>query len=205
MTISNWKSDNYFSMLEFSPDSTGVYYIGARGYQSRYSDNSGTYELTVFDEQDNNPETPLKVSVGARFQGTLDDKFDEDWIRVDLVEGKTYDITLDGIGPDADTDTVLRIYSPEGEQAGFHDDVDYGAGKVNSRLSFSPEVTGAYYISVGAYRGNPTQDNSGRYQVTVYEADASLVLTGTERNDFNFNVRLKGSPGDDELDGKGGR
>ena len=199
------ESDNYYSMLEFSPDSTGVYYIGAGGYQRPYRDNSGTYELTVFDEQDNNAETPLAVSVGERFQGTLDDKFDEDWIRVDLVEGITYDITLDGIGPDADTDTVLRIYDQEGEQVGFHDDVDYAAGKVNSKLSFTAGTTSAYYISAGAYRGNPTQDNSGRYQVGVYEADTSLVLTGTRRSEFSFTARLRGSPGDDELDGRGGR
>ena len=199
-----WEALNVFSMLEFSPDSTGVYYISASGYPSQYRDNSGTYEITVFDEEDNNPETPLAVSVGERFQGTLDDKFDEDWIRVNLVEGKTYDVTLDGIGPDADTDTVLRIYNQEGEQVGFHDDVDYAAGKVNSKLTFSPEATAAYYISAGAYRGNPTQDNSGRYQVAVYEAETSLMLAGTGGDDYYFNTRLKGSPGDDELDGKGG-
>ncbi len=198
------ESDNYYSMLEFSPDSTGVYYIGAGSYQSRYGDYSGAYEITVFDEQDNNPETPLTVSVGERFQGTLDDKFDEDWIKVDLVEGTTYDITLDGIGADVDTDTVLKIYNSEGEQVGFHDDVDYAAGKVNSSLLFSPETTAAYYISVGAYRGNPTQDNSGRYQVAVYETDTSLTLTGTMRSDYLVLDRLKGSPGDDELDGRGG-
>ena len=198
------ESDNYYSMLEFSPDSTGLYYIGAGSYQGQYTDYSGVYEITVFDERDNNPETPLAVSVGGRFQGTLDDKFDEDWIRVDLVEGKTYDITLDGIGADADTDTVLRIYNQEGEQVGFHDDVDYAAGKVNSSLSFSPEATGAYYLSAGAYRGNPTQDNSGRYQVAVYETGTSLTLTGTRRSDYLVLDRLTGSPGDDELDGKGG-
>ena len=195
---------NVFSMLEFSPDSSGLYYISASSYQSRYRDNSGTYEVTVFDEEDDNIETPLAVSVGERFQGTLDDKFDEDWIKVDLVEGKTYDITLDGIGPDADTDTVLRIYNQEGEQVGLHDDVDYAAGRVNSKLSFSPEATAAYYISAGAYRGNPTQDNSGRYQVAVYEADTSLTLAGTRRSDYYFHNRLKGSPGDDELDGNRG-
>ena len=194
---------NVFSMLEFSPDSSGVYYISASGYQSRYRDNSGTYEVTVFDEEDDNTETPLVVSVGERFQGTLDDKFDEDWIKVALVEGKTYDITLDGIGADVDTDTVLRIYNSEGEQVAFHDDVDYGAGKVNSRLSFTPEATNAYYISVGAYKGNPTQDNSGRYQVGVYEANASLILTGTSNEEYFNHNRLIGSPGDDELDGKG--
>lgn len=192
---------NLFSMVEFSPGSAGVYYISARGYQGNIS---GAYEITVFDEQDNNLETPLAVSVGERFQGTLDDKFDEDWIRVDLAAGKTYDITLGGIGADADTDTVLRVYNQEGEQVAFNDDVDYAAGKVNSMLSFSPEAAGAYYLSAGAYRANPKQDNSGRYQVGVYEAGASLALVGTNGEDYLFHLRLKGGPGDDELDGGDG-
>ena len=154
-------------MVEFSPDATGAYYISASGYLSRYRYNTGTYVVTVFDEEDNHIETPYTISVGNSFEGTLDDKFDEDWIRVDLVEGKTYNITLNGIGPDVDTDTVLRIYSSAGEQVGFHDDVDYAVGKVNSMLTFSPDATGVYFLSGGACRDNPTQDNSGRYQVAV--------------------------------------
>ena len=192
------------SMVEFSPDTTGDYYISASVYPDNYFDDWGTYEVTVFDEKDNHAETPYGMAVGDRFEGTLDDKFDEDWIRVDLVEGKTYDVTLNGIGPDADTDTVLRIYNSEGEEVGFHDDVDYAAGKVNSVLAFSPDAGGVYYISAGAYRGNPIQDNSGRYLVAVHEAETSLMLAGTNDWDYFPNSRLKGSPGDDELDGKEG-
>ena len=192
------------SRVEFTPDTSGDYYISASVYPNWFDD-SGTYEVTVFDEKDDNAETPLAVSVGERFEGTLDDKFDEDWVKVDLVEGKTYTITLTGIGPDADTDTVLRIYNSAGEQVGFHDDVDYAAGKVNSILTFSPDASGDYYISAGAYRGNPTQDNSGRYQVAVYEdgVDYALTLTGAE-DDFYYHTRLTGSIGDDTLDGKAG-
>ena len=85
-------------------------------------------------------------------------------------------------------------------------DVDYAAGQVRSRLEFSPDVTGTYYISAGAYTGNPTQDNSGPYQVVVYGADAAdtLVLTGTARSDYYLHNRLTGSLGDDMLDGKSG-
>ena len=200
-----WEAADRFSMLEFTPEHTDTYYLSASGYPDPRTDNTGTYEITVFDEQDDNLHTPLTLSVGARFQGTLDSKFDEDWIRVDLLAGKTYDITLQGIGPDADTDTVLRIYNSEGEQVGFHDDVDYAAGRVNSRLAFSPEATGAYYLSVGAYRGNPTQDNSGRYQVALYDVDADpLRLVGTENHDYFPPHRLTGGSGNDEVDGKGG-
>ncbi len=198
------ESYNLFSMLEFSPEHTGAYYLSASGYPSQRRDNVGTYEITVFDEADDNLETLLTVSVGGRFQGTLDSKFDQDWIKVELSEGKTYDIRLQGIGPDADTDTVLRIYNQAGEQVGFHDDVDYAAGMVNSKLMFSPEVTATYYLSVGAFTGNPTQDNSGRYQLAVYDINAeALSLTGTEASDY-FHTRLIGGPGNDVLDGGAG-
>ena len=190
------------SMVEFSPETGGDYFISAGNFLQTSLNTSGGYLMTVFDEEDNNPDTPYTVSAGGRFNGTLDSKFDEDWIRVDLVEGKTYSISLNGIGPDADTDTVLRLYNSAGEQVAFHDDVDYAAGKVNSLLMFSPAATGTYYISAGAYRGNPTQDHSGRYQVAVYDRDGH-VLIGTEGNDSYLND-LIGGPGDDELDGKEG-
>ncbi len=201
----DWESLNIFSMLEFSPDSSGAYYISATGYQSQYRDNVGTYEITVFDEEDDNVETPLTISVGERLHGTLDSKFDEDWIRVDLEEGKTYDITLMGVGTDVDTDTVLTVYNQEGEQVGFHDDVDYAAGMANSRLAFSPEVTATYYLSVGAFTGNPIQDNSGRYHLAVYDVDADpLTFVGTDASEYYLTNRPVGGPGNDELDGKGG-
>ena len=193
------------SILEFSPDATGVYYVSASGYPYPGEEETGSYVITVSDEADNNPDTLWTVSAGGRFNGTLDDKFDEDWIRVELVAGKTYGITLTGIGPDVDTDTILRIYNPAGDQVAFHDDVDYAAGKVNSRLTFSPAATGVYYISAGAYGGNPTRDYSGRYQVTVFdEADRDgLTLTGMAGDDAYFRA-LVGGPGDDALDGKAG-
>ncbi len=193
------------SMVEFSPASSGVYYISAGNYLQTVLDTSGGYLMTVFDEEDNHPDTPYTVSAGGRFNGTLDSNLDRDWIKVELVEGKTYSVTLNGIGLDMDIDTVLRIYNAAGEQVAFHDDVDYAAGKVNSIVTLSPTATGTYYISAGAYAGNPTQDHSGRYQVAVYdEADRDgLVLIGTEDNDSYLNG-LIGGPGDDELDGKAG-
>ena len=187
------------SMLEFTPDTTGVYYIGAGGYQSLSQVYSGRYRVTVSDEDDN-ADTPYTISPGGRFNGTFDSNTDRDWIRVELSEGKTYNITLGGIGPDVDMDTVLRVYNSAGEQVGINDDVDHATGKLNSSLAFSPVATGTYYISAGAYAGNPTQDHSGRYQVTVHDEEErnGLTVAGTEGNDDYFNG-LVGGPGDDEL------
>ena len=196
---------DFSSMLEFSPDTGGVYYLSAGNYPHTGLNTVGPYLMTITDEEDDNTGTPHTVSPNGRFNGTLDDKFDEDWIRVELVEGKTYTITLAGVGPDTDTDTVLRLYDAAGEQVAFHDDVDYAAGKVNSVITFTPAVTGAYYIGAGAYRGNPNQDNAGHYQVTVYDAEAAagFTLTGTEEHDDYHNELIAG-PGDDVIDGGAG-
>ena len=189
----------YSSMVEFSPETGGVYYISAAQIVASLIAYPGSYRITVSDDEDNHSGTPWAVSVGGRFNGSLDDKFDEDWIRVELVEGTSYGITLSGIGPDVGMDTVLRIYDSAGEQVAFNDDADSAAGRVNSVVTFAPAATGVYYISAGAYRGNPTQDHSGRYQVAVYDEEDSAGVTrvGTE-GVFNL---LVGGPGDDDLTG----
>ena len=159
----------------------------------------------MFDEEDNTTDTPHAVQVGGTFQGSLDDKYDEDWVRVDLVQGKTYDITLRGIGADADTDTILTIYDAAGERLARNDDEHYEAGKVNSKLTFTPAATATYYLSAGAYSSSPAQDNAGRYQVAVHEAGVNyaVTLTGTAASEY-YHTRLTGGIGDDTLDGHGG-
>ena len=189
----------YSSMVEFSPETGGAYYISAGQIVASLIAYPGSYLITVSDDDDNHSGTPWAVSVGGRFNGSLDDKFDEDWIRVELVEGTSYGITLSGIGPDVEMDTVLRIYDSVGEQVAFNDDADSAAGRVNSVVTFAPAATGVYYISAGAYRGNPTQDHSGRYQVAVYDEEDSAGLTRVGTAGV-FNL-LVGGPGDDDLTG----
>ena len=196
---------DFSSMLEFSPDTSGVYYLSAGNFAYTGLNTIGAYLMTITDEEDNHTGTPHTVSPNGRFNGTLDSKLDEDWIRVELVAGKTYTITLAGVWPDTDTDTILRLYDSAGEQVAFNDDVDYAAGKVNSLVMYTPAMSGAYYIGAGAYGGNPNRDNSGRYQVTVYDAEAAagFTLTGTEENDIDHNDLFAG-PGDDVIDGGAG-
>ena len=51
------------------------------------------------------------MSVGDMFNGNLDHKFDEDWIRIGLEKGKTYRISLfvSGKGGDEAEDTILDL------------------------------------------------------------------------------------------------
>ena len=199
-----WEALELFSRVEFTPDESGVYYLSAAGHSGADLDNTGAYRITVFDEEDNTTDTPHTVAVGGAFRGTLDDKRDEDWIRVELVGGKTYDVTLRGIGADADTDTLLTIYNAAGERLARNDDLDLDGGRLDSKLTFTPEATGTYYLGAGAYTGG-VGANAGRYQVAVHDTGVNyaVTLTGTESSEY-YHTRLTGGIGDDVLDGNGG-
>ena len=45
----------------------------------------------------------------ARFEGTLDDRTDEDWIQLDLSAGETVTLTLTGHGETPSADTILTL------------------------------------------------------------------------------------------------
>ena len=189
-------------MLEFTPDESGVYYLSAAGHPGPALDNTGAYRITLTDEEDNTTDTPHAVQVGGAFQGSLDDKHDEDWIRVDLVQGRTYDITLAGVG--AGPDTLLKLYDESGEELARNDDVDLDAGRIDSQLTFTPDASGAYYLGAGAYTSG-VGANAGRYRVAVHEVgvDYARTLTGTESSEY-YHTRLTGGIGNDTLDGNGG-
>lgn len=153
-------------------------------------------------------DTPYNLSVGAGFRGVFADNADRDWVRVELVAGKTYEINLAGADSNSDADTVLRIYDSDGELLVVNDDKDFAAGELNSMVKFSPETSGVYYLSAGAFSGNPAQDHSGNYVLTVVDPEDDsapgdsmpyVELEGGEHNDV-----LQGGTGDDIIRGGAG-
>ena len=112
-------------------------------------------------------DTSYSMTPGDTFTGRLGERFDEDWIRIELQEGLTYEINLTGDGPGAAADTILQIYNDAGQQVAMNDDVDLEAGNLFSMLNFTPESSGTYYISAGSYTANPSQENWGDYRIAV--------------------------------------
>lgn len=154
--------------------------------------------------------TAYTMSAGDTFKGIFNDKFDEDWIRINLVQGETYEINLAGAGTNAGADTILRVFNPAGEQVAHNDDADIATGKLNSTVTYSPDATGIFFISAGTYTANPNTDYSGDYLVTVIDDNDSNVLP--EEEDPNVELVagsaqddiLVGTPGRDRLEGRGG-
>ena len=112
-------------------------------------------------------DTTYSMVPGDTFSGRLGERFDEDWVRIELQTGLTYEINLIGDGSDGADDTILRIYNAAGEQVAVNDDVDFAAGNLFSMVRFTPVSNGVYYISAGSYTANPNQQNWGDYRVTV--------------------------------------
>ena len=112
-------------------------------------------------------DTTYTMSPGDTFTGRLGERFDEDWLRIELQAGLTYEINLTGDGSDGAEDTILRIYNSAGQQVAVNDDVDFAAGNLFSMLAFTPDTSGVYYLSAGSYSANPNQENWGDYRLTV--------------------------------------
>ena len=169
-----------------------------------------TIEEGVSQDAAANTGTAYTMSAGDTFEGIFNDKFDEDWIRINLVQGETYEINLAGAGTNAGADTVLRIFNSAGEQVAHNDDADVATGKLNSTVTYSPDATGIYFISAGTYTANPNTDYSGDYLVTVIDDNDSNVLPEEEDPDIELVTGsaqddiLVGTPGRDRLEGLGG-
>ena len=165
-----------------------------------------------------NAQTTYSLSAGDTFYGVFDGKQDNDWVRVELVEGKTYEIHLAGAGDNSGADTILRVFNSAGEQVAVNDDSDVAAGQLDSRLDFTPDSSGVYYLSAGLYLGNPAQDHAGAYTLTLVDPEAGdtgrgiddgVNIGGGDGNDDLLggagNDTLHGGPGNDSLQGLGGQ
>ena len=154
-------------------------------------------------------ETAAVISAGDRFTGDLDGKRDEDWIRIQLDGGKTYNFTLKGDGSDDQaTDTILMLLDSKGGMIAKNDDVDAPNGDLTSELEVRIETSGTYYISASSYAGNPNLDASGNYVLTVRQLGLTVDLTGTDKADKLYGTSrgesIFGGKGNDLLDGAGG-
>ncbi|MCV2888457.1 pre-peptidase C-terminal domain-containing protein [Ruegeria aquimaris] len=182
------------SLVEFTPTTTGSFFIGA----SAYGSNTGTYKLSVTqtstggtggpaDDFSETTATAGRVTVGGSSTGNIETIGDNDWFSVTLNAGQTYTIDLEGTATGGGTlaDPYIRgIFNASGAAipGAFND--DGGTGR-NAQLEFTPTTTGTYFISAGAYSG------TGTYKVSVSGAattppptsgfDIDIVFSGDER------------------------
>ena len=76
-------------------------------------------------------ETAETMSAGDTFEGTLDTKNDEDWIRIELTAGMLYTISLSGAAEGGSNDTVLKLLDSKGGLIDSNDDIDGANGVIS--------------------------------------------------------------------------
>ena len=145
------------SMLRFTPALDGDYYLEIAGFADL---NTGGYSFTVTPtlpeirveaaDARSDGATPYRLDPAAGFTGAIADAGDVDWIALDLVKGRTYEIILDaGDGGAGLSGGVVALHEPFGVKV--LEAADLGGG--SAALTAEARVTGTYYIAVSGLEG----------------------------------------------------
>jgi RTX calcium-binding nonapeptide repeat (4 copies)/Bacterial pre-peptidase C-terminal domain len=165
------------SFVSYTPTVTGTYYLSAQAFGT----NTGTYHLseTVADDYAGNPATTGTLAAGGSVSANISFNGDTDWFRTTLTAGTTYVINDEGspTGQGTLPDTYLRLLSNDGATLVASDD-DGGVG-TNSLITYTPTVTGTYYLSAQAFGSN-----TGTYRLSEATAGPAQLPSSSNRMSF---------------------
>ena len=131
--------------------------------------------------------TTAALVVGTLQNSTVGFSGDQDWFRVALTGGYSYNFAMDAVSGSG-LDTYLRLLNDAGTQVAYNDD----AVGLNSRITYTATTTGTYYVSAQGYSSSTGSFGLGMTQLV-------MNLVGTSRNDI-----LTGGAGNDTLSGLAG-
>ena len=139
------------------------------------------------------------MSVGDRFAGSIQSGGDTDWVAITFEVGRYYKVTLKGAGSSALNDPVLTLFDDSGQEVAFDDD---GGPGLDSRLVFTPQSSGTYYIQAAGYDAAETGD----YRIRVVEVPPpdpldAITWQGAQLDDsgpISVYFALAGTTVDDE-------
>ncbi len=115
--------------------------------------------------------TPYTLTLGDTFDGRVSSGGDRDWIRVELVSGQPYVITM--WGRDGQTqglnDTLIRLRDSTGTILQTNDDA--GSNNFFSVIRFTPTTSGTYYIDAGAFDSFETGNYTVQLATNVWDTE----------------------------------
>jgi hypothetical protein len=149
--------------LEYQAVAAGPHYVEARGFSDEAT---GRYalSLTAGEIGASADEADTIQANGDPRVSIIGAAGDADWFAIDLVEGRPYRFSVEGVDPDPLADPYLTLYNAQGEEIA-HDD-DGGAG-LNAYLSFASPTGGTHFIGISS----ASDADTGRYQVRVVDTD----------------------------------
>ena len=171
------------SRVYFWAEDAGTYYVAAGVWSSHL----GTYTLSVTEYPDDFTDgtgATGAVEVDGSATGEIEFRDDRDWFAVTLEAGSTYRIDLKGVSTGGGTlgDPYLHgIHRADGRRiAGTTDDNGGPGWNYDSRVTFTPQEAGTYYVAAGAYYLAASAERQGTYTLSVTEiVDDFAADTGT--------------------------
>ncbi|MEM7315716.1 MAG: S8 family serine peptidase, partial [Planctomycetota bacterium] len=186
----------YDARLEFTAPANNTYYARVT------SDDTGDYELTLFDnpgdpgDLDDQLSEANVAAVGFGFDGTISEATDVDMYVFNAIEGETLGIDLDIA---TGLDSVLRLFDVAGNQLNINDNASGPLPEFSNDESYIEHTfadTGPYYIGVSSSSnigydpvtgdGDVAGDTVGSYSLLFFE------IANTSNADFNGDGILDG-------------
>jgi len=187
------------SRISFTANSSATYFISAQG--SGASTGSYTFLMTQaapVDDIAGSTATTATLAPTVRQGSVIDTAGDQDWFRLSLTAGYRYDFAMDATG--STLDTYIRLLNSNGDLLAFNDD----AVGLNSRLAFTANFSGTYYLSaqgfgstIGGYSLGMTQtlpvDNiagntSTTATLSVAAPRSSIIDFASDQDWFRLNL-----------------
>ncbi len=169
------------SHLFYKSATSGTYYLAAMGMNT-----IGTYSVSAgTDDFNGSISTTGTLTPGASVTGTIQGSADQDWLKITLTAGTSYEFLLEARDSGGGTlnDPLLILRDSSG--AGIINNLDGGLGR-DARLTYIPTASGSYYLSVESqdHNGNDpgTYTLSARNLGSGYQATPvsnAIALTGT--------------------------
>jgi subtilisin family serine protease len=156
----------------YTPSTSGTYYLDAQALSS-YS--YGTYRLII-----NAAPTTAVLNLGIAQTGSIDFSGNVNLYSVTLAAGVAYGFSVDG---STLVDPYLELLDAPGTVINFDDDSGSGLG---AYLSYTPTVSGTYYLAARESGNNAT----GTYSARVWQLPTVSIAnaTVTEGNSGSTNM-----------------
>ena len=169
-----------YSEITFTAPTTGSYYLDVTGYGSA----TGGYILSssrpVSDAVAGSSATTARLTLGAEAtEGAFEQTGDRDWYAVTLVAGQVYEFVTAATDGRNDADTTLTLRNQTGGVLAYNDD----SSGTYSRIRFTADRSGTYYLDVGGW----ADSEAGDYQVSASVAAPLSLFTNDQIADQLLN------------------
>jgi hypothetical protein len=151
LLAANDDSNGRNSEIDYTPATSGTYYLGARAYSSE----TGAYTLRATgsatpggsDDYAASSGTTGRLTAGSSVSGHTESAGDHDWFAISLTSGQDYVFTLDPASSGGLSDPYLTLRNGSGTAIASNDDFNGRASQIN----YSATATGTYYLDASGY------------------------------------------------------